>query len=129
MTVPGGWCIGSRENGTDPCSEIGDTKVLRPGQGSKRLETLISSLLSNEKFRPGQSYLALHYFGPVLEVAVQIAVVLIPMYFYCICKDGDPFAKIIFRIDSELTFDNKLKLDEEKEDEEDAKTISNAPTA
>ncbi|XP_014502833.1 beta-glucuronosyltransferase GlcAT14A [Vigna radiata var. radiata] len=54
MTVPGGWCIGKRENGTDPCSEIGDTTVLRPGQGSKRLETLISSLLSNKKFRPRQ---------------------------------------------------------------------------
>ncbi|RDY06673.1 Beta-glucuronosyltransferase GlcAT14A, partial [Mucuna pruriens] len=54
MTVPGGWCIGRRENGTDPCSEIGDTTVLRPGPGSKRLETLISSLLSNEKFRPRQ---------------------------------------------------------------------------
>ncbi|CAL0299017.1 unnamed protein product [Lupinus luteus] len=54
MAVPGGWCIGSRENGTDPCSEIGDTAVLRPGLGSKRLETLISSLLSNESFRPRQ---------------------------------------------------------------------------
>ncbi|KAL2335566.1 hypothetical protein Fmac_016779 [Flemingia macrophylla] len=54
MTVPGGWCIGSRKNGTDPCSEIGDTTVLRPGDGSKRLEKLISSLLSNEKFRPRQ---------------------------------------------------------------------------
>ncbi|BAU01162.1 Beta-glucuronosyltransferase GlcAT14A [Vigna angularis] len=54
MTVPGGWCIGKRENGTDPCSEISDTTVLRPGQGSKRLETLISSLLSNKKFRPRQ---------------------------------------------------------------------------
>uniref|UniRef100_K7MW09 BGGP Beta-1-3-galactosyl-O-glycosyl-glycoprotein n=1 Tax=Glycine max TaxID=3847 RepID=K7MW09_SOYBN len=54
MTVPGGWCIGKRENGTDPCSEVGDTNVLRPGPGSKRLETLINSLLSNEKFRPRQ---------------------------------------------------------------------------
>ncbi|CAL0317214.1 unnamed protein product [Lupinus luteus] len=54
MAVPGGWCIGSRENGTDPCSEIGDTEILRPGPGSKRLETLISSLLSNESFRPRQ---------------------------------------------------------------------------
>ncbi|WVZ14622.1 hypothetical protein V8G54_012188 [Vigna mungo] len=35
MTVPGGWCIGKRENGTDPCSEIGDTTVLRPGQGEE----------------------------------------------------------------------------------------------
>ncbi|XP_061367678.1 beta-glucuronosyltransferase GlcAT14A-like [Gastrolobium bilobum] len=54
MTVPGGWCIGSRENGTDPCSVVGNSTVLRPGQGSKRLETLISSLLSDEKFRPRQ---------------------------------------------------------------------------
>ncbi|XP_019442624.1 PREDICTED: beta-glucuronosyltransferase GlcAT14A-like [Lupinus angustifolius] len=54
MAVPGGWCIGSRENGTDPCSEIGDTEILRPGPGSKRLETLINSLLSNESFRPRQ---------------------------------------------------------------------------
>lgn len=54
MTVPGGWCIGNRENGTDPCSVIGNTTVLRPSQGSKRLETLISSLLSNENFRPRQ---------------------------------------------------------------------------
>ncbi|KAE9612672.1 hypothetical protein Lal_00006006 [Lupinus albus] len=54
MAVPGGWCIGSRENGTDPCSEIGDIEILRPGPGSKRLETLISSLLSNESFRPRQ---------------------------------------------------------------------------
>ncbi|KAI4339562.1 hypothetical protein MLD38_024490 [Melastoma candidum] len=51
MLVPGGWCIGSRENGSDPCSEIGDATVLRPGRGAKRLEQLISSLLSNEKFR------------------------------------------------------------------------------
>ncbi|KAF7819665.1 beta-glucuronosyltransferase GlcAT14A-like isoform X1 [Senna tora] len=54
MVVPGGWCIGSRENGTDPCSAIGNTTVLRPGPGSKRLETLISSLLSNDNFRPRQ---------------------------------------------------------------------------
>ncbi|MED6134104.1 Beta-glucuronosyltransferase GlcAT14A [Stylosanthes scabra] len=54
MAVPGGWCIGSRENGTDPCTEIGNTTVLRPGPGAKRLETLISSLLSNESFRPRQ---------------------------------------------------------------------------
>ncbi|KAI4375295.1 hypothetical protein MLD38_013179 [Melastoma candidum] len=54
MLVPGGWCIGSRENGSDPCSEIGDLTVLRPGSGAKRLERLISSLLSNENFRPKQ---------------------------------------------------------------------------
>ncbi|XP_054805389.1 beta-glucuronosyltransferase GlcAT14B-like [Prosopis cineraria] len=54
MVVPGGWCIGSRENGSDPCLVIGNTTVLRPGPGAKRLEVLISSLLSNESFRPRQ---------------------------------------------------------------------------
>lgn len=54
MLVPGGWCIGSSENGTDPCSVIGNTTVLRPGTGAKKLESLISSLLSNENFRPRQ---------------------------------------------------------------------------
>ncbi|KAK7340484.1 hypothetical protein VNO77_21189 [Canavalia gladiata] len=54
MVVPGGWCIGSGENGSDPCSVIGNTTVLRPGPGSKRLETFITSLLSDENFRPKQ---------------------------------------------------------------------------
>ena len=54
MFTPGGWCVGSRENGTDPCSAISNTTVLRPGPGAKRLETLISTLLSNENFRPRQ---------------------------------------------------------------------------
>ncbi|XP_054800870.1 beta-glucuronosyltransferase GlcAT14A-like [Prosopis cineraria] len=54
MVVPGGWCIGSRENGTDPCSVVGDITVLKPSPGSRRLEALITSLLSNEKFRPRQ---------------------------------------------------------------------------
>lgn len=54
MLVPGGWCIGSGENGTDPCSIIGNTTILKPTTGAKRLETLISSLLSDDKFRPQQ---------------------------------------------------------------------------
>ncbi|KAJ7970938.1 Beta-glucuronosyltransferase [Quillaja saponaria] len=54
MLVPGGWCTGSRENGTDPCSVAGNITVLSPGPGSKRLETLIGSLLSNENFQPRQ---------------------------------------------------------------------------
>lgn len=54
MTVPGGWCMGSRENGTDPCLVIGNTTVLRPSAGAKRLEVLINSLLSTENFRPRQ---------------------------------------------------------------------------
>ncbi|KAM7511393.1 hypothetical protein LguiB_010268 [Lonicera macranthoides] len=54
MVVPGGWCIGTRENGTDPCSVIGNTTVLRPTAGAKRLESLTASLLSGENFRPRQ---------------------------------------------------------------------------
>ncbi|KAL7190452.1 hypothetical protein ACSBR2_022683 [Camellia fascicularis] len=54
MLVPGGWCIGSRENGTDPCSVVGNITVVRPTAGAKRLENLISSLLSNDNFRPRQ---------------------------------------------------------------------------
>ncbi|KAK4272041.1 hypothetical protein QN277_020644 [Acacia crassicarpa] len=52
--VPGGWCIGSKNNGADPCSVVGDTTVLKPSAGSRRLEALITSLLSKEKFRPRQ---------------------------------------------------------------------------
>ncbi|KAK7295319.1 hypothetical protein RJT34_18225 [Clitoria ternatea] len=54
MVVPGGWCIGSSKNGSDPCSIIGNTTDLRPGPGSKRLETLFTSLLSEENFRSKQ---------------------------------------------------------------------------
>lgn len=54
MAVPGGWCIGTRENGTDPCSVIGNTTVLRPTAGAKRLESLTALLLSGENFRPRQ---------------------------------------------------------------------------
>ncbi|OAY29854.1 beta-glucuronosyltransferase GlcAT14A [Manihot esculenta] len=54
MFTPGGWCTGSRENGTDPCSTLGDATILRPGPGAKRLENLISTLLSKENFRTRQ---------------------------------------------------------------------------
>ncbi|KAL0669775.1 hypothetical protein Bca4012_032479 [Brassica carinata] len=54
MPTPGGWCIGRHENGTDPCAVIGDTDVIRPGLGARRLETLVTSLLSPENFRPKQ---------------------------------------------------------------------------
>lgn len=46
--------MGSRENGTDPCSVIGDITVLRPGPGAKRLENLLITLLSKENFRTRQ---------------------------------------------------------------------------
>ncbi|KMT17150.1 hypothetical protein BVRB_2g040610 [Beta vulgaris subsp. vulgaris] len=54
MIVPGGWCTGSGENGTDPCLVAGNTTFLRPTSGAKRVETLLSSLLSAEKFRHNQ---------------------------------------------------------------------------
>lgn len=54
MTTPGGWCIGSRESGSDPCSVVGNITQLRPTTGAKKLETLVSSLLSNDNFRPRQ---------------------------------------------------------------------------
>ncbi|CAM8965227.1 unnamed protein product [Rhodiola kirilowii] len=52
--VPGGWCTGSAENGSDPCSVVGDITVLTPSPGAKRVEKLINSLLSNENFRRRQ---------------------------------------------------------------------------
>ncbi|MBA0652492.1 hypothetical protein Goklo_019751 [Gossypium klotzschianum] len=54
MFTPGGWCVGSGKNGSDPCSVIGNTTVIKPGPGAARLETLISSLLSENNFRPRQ---------------------------------------------------------------------------
>ncbi|KAJ4974315.1 hypothetical protein NE237_007489 [Protea cynaroides] len=54
MVVPGGWCIGNRKNGTDPCLVVGNITVLRPGPGAKKLQNLIISLLSKDNFRPRQ---------------------------------------------------------------------------
>ncbi|KAK8325827.1 hypothetical protein V6Z12_A11G077300 [Gossypium hirsutum] len=54
MFTPGGWCVGSGKNGSDPCSVIGNTTVIKPGPGATRLETLISALLSDNNFRPRQ---------------------------------------------------------------------------
>ncbi|KAG6398284.1 hypothetical protein SASPL_139739 [Salvia splendens] len=54
MLVPGGWCAGSGENGTDPCSVVGNVTVLRPTSGAQRLEKLTSFLLSDNNFRPRQ---------------------------------------------------------------------------
>ncbi|KAH7416581.1 hypothetical protein KP509_14G097600 [Ceratopteris richardii] len=53
--TPGGWCIGeSQDNDTDPCSVVGDTSVIRPGPGAKRLEKLMLNLLSEKNFRSRQ---------------------------------------------------------------------------
>ncbi|URE06248.1 Core-2/I-Branching enzyme [Musa troglodytarum] len=54
MIVPGGWCAGSRKNGSDPCLVVGNTTILRPGPGAIKLEQLMLSLLSDEKFGPSQ---------------------------------------------------------------------------
>eukprot|EP01018_Ginkgo_biloba_P024920 Gb_00733 [translate_table: standard] len=52
--TPGGWCAGDKEEGSDPCSVVGDKTLLKPGPGSKRLERLIVRLLSKKNFRGRQ---------------------------------------------------------------------------
>lgn len=73
--APGGWCrsaaaagegegegrsggAGESNNrtggGEDPCTAVGDAALLRPGPGAARLRRLVSSLLSEENFRPKQ---------------------------------------------------------------------------
>ncbi|KAL4361439.1 hypothetical protein GQ457_04G033180 [Hibiscus cannabinus] len=50
MFTPGGWCVGSAQNGSDPCSVVGNTTVIKPGPGATRLETLIGfGLYINQK--------------------------------------------------------------------------------
>jgi len=44
----GAWCIGSSENGADPCSVRGDDSALKPGPGAERLKELLQTLLSDE---------------------------------------------------------------------------------
>ncbi|KAK8693344.1 hypothetical protein V6N13_070929 [Hibiscus sabdariffa] len=36
MFTPGGWCLGSAQNGSDPCSVVGNTTVIKPGPGATR---------------------------------------------------------------------------------------------
>lgn len=55
MLARGGWCAGEkRDNQTDPCLAVGNTAFLQPGPGAARLQRLITSLLSEENFRPRQ---------------------------------------------------------------------------
>ncbi|KAJ4849201.1 Beta-glucuronosyltransferase GlcAT14A [Turnera subulata] len=49
--APGAWCIGSSENGSDPCSVRGDYSEFRPGPGAKRLQELLSTLLSEDSLK------------------------------------------------------------------------------
>ena len=52
--TPGGWCVGSREGGKDPCTVKGDPMVLTPGPGAKRLEGLVTKLVSSENLQSKQ---------------------------------------------------------------------------
>lgn len=45
---PGAWCIGTSENGADPCSSRGNDTVFRPGPGAEKLRKLLQVLLSEE---------------------------------------------------------------------------------
>ncbi|OEL33009.1 Beta-glucuronosyltransferase GlcAT14B [Dichanthelium oligosanthes] len=58
MVAPGGWCAAGAgaggENGSDPCAAVGNAVFLRPGPGAERLQGLVTSLLSEENFRPRQ---------------------------------------------------------------------------
>ncbi|XP_062073518.1 beta-glucuronosyltransferase GlcAT14A-like [Humulus lupulus] len=44
--APGAWCVGSSENGANPCSVRGNDSVFNPGPGAKRLQELFQTLLS-----------------------------------------------------------------------------------
>ncbi|KAK9140746.1 hypothetical protein Scep_010427 [Stephania cephalantha] len=44
--APGGWCLGNDDE--DPCKVWGDSDILRPGPGARRLEKLMVKLLSND---------------------------------------------------------------------------------
>lgn len=41
VVTPGGWCLGSSNWFSDPCSEWGDPSVLRPGPAAKGLEKFL----------------------------------------------------------------------------------------
>ncbi|CAI9754864.1 unnamed protein product [Fraxinus pennsylvanica] len=53
--APGAWCVGSSEDGTDPCFLRGKDSVFKPGPGAERLQKLIANLLS-EDFRSKQCH-------------------------------------------------------------------------
>ncbi|XP_050205538.1 beta-glucuronosyltransferase GlcAT14A-like [Mercurialis annua] len=48
---PGAWCIGSSDNGSDPCSVRGNYSEFRPGPGAERLQQLFQTLLSEDNLR------------------------------------------------------------------------------
>ncbi|XP_058087213.1 beta-glucuronosyltransferase GlcAT14A-like [Magnolia sinica] len=46
--APGAWCVGSSDDGSDPCSSRGDDTVFRPGPGTERLRELFQKVMSEE---------------------------------------------------------------------------------
>ncbi|KAK9126901.1 hypothetical protein Scep_015747 [Stephania cephalantha] len=50
--APGGWCLGGRRFGGDPCQVWGDIDILRPSPAGKRFERLLLRLIPN---RPSNS--------------------------------------------------------------------------
>ncbi|KAL5730075.1 hypothetical protein ACHQM5_002947 [Ranunculus cassubicifolius] len=46
--APGGWCIGSSDNGADPCLLRGNVSFFRPGPGAERLQELVRNLVSGD---------------------------------------------------------------------------------
>ncbi|KAL6894458.1 hypothetical protein ACP4OV_008556 [Aristida adscensionis] len=53
--APGGWCAGAGAGDDgDACTAVGNAAFVRPGPGAARLQRLVTSLLSEENFRPRQ---------------------------------------------------------------------------
>ncbi|RVW49396.1 Beta-glucuronosyltransferase GlcAT14B [Vitis vinifera] len=54
MISPGGWCVGRRDRGRDPCQHWGDTNILRPGHAAERFEKLLLRVMANSTLRSNQ---------------------------------------------------------------------------
>jgi len=50
QSTPSGWCVGSRENGRDPCAIKGDPTVFKLGPGDNRFKRLLLKLLAPKNF-------------------------------------------------------------------------------
>ncbi|XP_037428842.1 beta-glucuronosyltransferase GlcAT14B-like [Triticum dicoccoides] len=76
MLAPGGWCAaevpaaGANRTGVDddPCKAVGDAAHVRPGPGAERLKRLVTSLLSEENFRPKQCKVVVEEHTPMKKV-------------------------------------------------------------
>ncbi|ONK71963.1 uncharacterized protein A4U43_C04F14240 [Asparagus officinalis] len=49
MMVPGGWCVGKGENGSDPCLVVRNQTARRPGHGAIRLERFYPDELKDDE--------------------------------------------------------------------------------